>query len=80
MSSRRLGLMVVLPTSIVALGYVLMRAQRRTDEEAYAALPPDLQRRVDARRAERFRAEAAAVAREAQSQEPSGQPNKTGGH
>lgn len=44
----------------IGVGVVLMRTTTPTEEELYNRMAPDLQRKVDAIRAQRKRAEAAA--------------------
>ncbi|CAL1704220.1 unnamed protein product [Somion occarium] len=44
---------------LVGLGYIIMKATVPTPEQTYAAMSPDLRRKVDANRAARLAREAA---------------------
>ncbi|KAI0818921.1 hypothetical protein BC629DRAFT_1465172 [Irpex lacteus] len=46
-------------TGLVGVGYMVMRATVPTPEQTYAAMSPDLRRKVDANRAARLAREAA---------------------
>ncbi|KAI0957128.1 hypothetical protein AcW1_005620 [Taiwanofungus camphoratus] len=46
--------MSLVTAGIMAFGYILMRATVPTPEQTYAAMSPDLRRKVDANRAARL--------------------------
>ncbi|TBU32300.1 hypothetical protein BD309DRAFT_950630 [Dichomitus squalens] len=59
---------------IIGVGYMIMKATVPTPEQTYAAMSPDLRRKVDANRAARLARETATKAQEnAQSIDPDSQ-------
>ncbi|KAH8107179.1 hypothetical protein BXZ70DRAFT_1004052 [Cristinia sonorae] len=59
MSSFPWGRFLVAASAFIGGGYIVMRATVPTPEQTYAAMSPDLRRRVDANRAARLAREQA---------------------
>ncbi|TCD60411.1 hypothetical protein EIP91_010216 [Steccherinum ochraceum] len=71
MASFPWGRVFLAGTALVGTGYIIMRATVPTPEQTYAAMSPDLRRKVDANRAARLaREEATRNQMNAQQEDP----------